>query len=206
MNKTLNAKPVIGILGGICSGKSTVAAEFGKLGCAVIDADRIAHALLDQTDVAEKILDSFGRELLDESGRIDRLRLARVVFSNPDKLKSLTDILHPIVLRDVDKLIGKFEQDGTIRAIALDMPLLIEVGWAQRCDKLVFVECLEDLRLERAKKAGFLDENRIKIREKFQISLDTKRDLADNTIENNSDFSSLVRQVADIFSYILGSG
>jgi len=183
-----------------------VAAEFGKLGCAVIDADRIAHALLDQTDVAEKILDSFGRELLDESGRIDRLRLARVVFSNPDKLKSLTDILHPIVLRDVDKLIGKFEQDGTIRAIALDMPLLIEVGWAQRCDKLVFVECLEDLRLERAKKAGFLDENRIKIREKFQISLDTKRDLADNTIENNSDFSSLVRQVADIFSYILGSG
>lgn len=200
------AKPVIGILGGICSGKSTVAQEFGKLGCAVIDADRIAHALLDDPEVAERVVARFGRGILDNYGNISRKRLAQTVFADPDNLKSLTDILHPLVLRDVEKLIDRFERDGTAKAIVLDMPLLVEVGWSPRCTRVIFVECREDIRLARAKKAGFLDENRIKIREKFQISLDTKRGLADNTIENNSDFSSLVRQVADIFSYILGNG
>ena len=193
-------------MGGIASGKSTVAREFAKLGCAVIDADRIAHALLDKPEVADEIIDCFGRDILDSSGRISRQKLAEAAFSNADTLKSLTNILHPLVLDDVDRLIGEFKQSGTRKAIVLDMPLLIEVGWAQRCDELVFVECNEELRLARAKKAGFLDENRIKIREKFQFSLDSKRKLTDNTIENNSDFSSLVRQVADIFSYILGSG
>jgi len=82
------------------------------------------------------------------------------------------------------------------------MPLLVEVGWDKRCNKLIFVNCEKKLRLNRAKKLGF-DKNQVKIRENFQISLDNKADLADNTVENNSDFSALARQVTDIFSYIM---
>ena len=82
------------------------------------------------------------------------------------------------------------------------MPLLVEVGWARRCDRLVFVECREELRIERARQSGFLDAEQIKIREKFQNSLDSKMRLADNVIDNNSGFSALVKQVTTIFSSI----
>jgi dephospho-CoA kinase len=85
------------------------------------------------------------------------------------------------------------------------MPLLVEAGWAKRCDRLIFVDCKRRLRVDRAKKMGF-DENQIKIREKFQISLDSKADIADNLINNNSDFTALVRQVTDTLSHIVDNG
>jgi len=197
-------KPVIGIMGGIGSGKSTVAAEFANLGCRVIDADKIAHELLDQEAVKEKIVASFGRAVLDGAGKIDRRKLAGFVFSDAEKLSFLNRIIHPLVLERVEKLIRQYSRQRHVKAIVLDMPLLLEVGWAERCDKLIFVNSEQRLRENRAKKMGF-DENHLKIRENFQISLDKKVGLADNTVENNSDFSALVRQVADIFSDIMGN-
>ncbi len=197
-------KPIIGILGGIGSGKSTVAAEFVKLGCKAIDADKIAHELLDRPAVKEKIIASFGRVVLDSAGKIDRDRLANVVFTDADKLSLLNDIVHPIVLTRVEQLIEQYNRQPSVRAIVLDMPLLAEVGWDKRCDKLIFVDCRRHLRTERAKKTGPFGENQLKIRENFQISLDNKASIADNTIDNNSGFSALVKQVGDIFSCIVG--
>ena len=195
----LGKKPVIGILGGIASGKSTVAAEFAKLGCKVIDADDIAHKLLETEPVKEKIAACFGRAVLDSAGKIDHKKLAAVVFGDLDKLSSLNEIIHPFVLRRAEELMELYSRQDQVKAIVLDMPLLVEVGWATRCDRLVFVDCRRKLRALRAEKKGF-DQNQLKIRENFQISLDSKVGLADNTVVNNSDFSALVRQVADIFS------
>ena len=81
--------------------------------------------------------------------------------------------------------------------------MLVEIGWAKRCDKLIFVDCQEQIRINRAKKMGIFDEKQFKIRENFQISLDKKAALADNTIDSNSGFATLVKQVADIFSCIV---
>ncbi len=205
-------KPIIGILGGIGSGKSTVAAEFAKLGCKVIDADKIAHELLlYKTAVKEKVVGLFGRAILDSAGKIDREKLAELVFADADKLSSLNRIIHPLVLQRTEELIEKYQAEvgavcePPVQAIVLDMPLLVEVGWDKRCDKLIFVDCEQKLRLDRAKKLGF-DKNQVKIRENFQISLDNKVNLADNTIENNSDFSVLAKQVVNIFSYIMYNG
>ena len=195
-------KPIIGILGGICSGKSTVAAEFAKLGCKVIDADKIAHELLQKKAVREKIAGLFGRAVLESAGKIDHQKLAKIVFADAEKLSSLNKIIHPFVLKRAEELIGQYNRQRQVKAIVLDMPLLVEVGWARRCDRLIFVDCKRQIRMDRAKKMGFLDENQIKIRENFQISLDNKVAIADNIIDNNSDFPALVRQVADIFSYI----
>jgi len=201
---TVRNKPIIGILGGIGSGKSTVASEFAKLGCAVVDADKIAHKLLNEPAVREKVLGLFGQEISDSTGKIDHRKLAAVVFADADKLSSLNRIIHPLVLKQAEKLIRQYNGQGRVKAIVLDMPLLAEVGWEKRCDRLIFVECEPRLRSERAKKmGGFFDE--IKIRENFQISLDNKASVADNTINNNSDFSVLVKQVADIFSNIVDS-
>ena len=196
-------KPIIGILGGIGSGKSTVASEFAKLGCKVIDADKIAHKLLDESSVKEKIVDFFAKDILKSTGKIDRSKLAEVVFADADKLSSLTKIIHPLVLGRAEKLIEQYNRQKQVKAIVLDMPLLVEVGWAERCDRLIFVDCRQKLRVDRAKNMGF-DENQLKIRENFQISLDNKADLADNMIENNSDFLALVRQVTKIFHLYCG--
>jgi len=204
-------KPIIGILGGIGSGKSTVAAEFAKLGCKVIDADKIAHRLLDKKDVREKIIRLFGECILDLKGKIDRKKLADIVFGDAGKLASLNKIIHPLVLQRAEELIKQYQAEvgvvgePPVQAIVLDMPLLVEVGWDKRCDKLIFVDCKRQLRTNRAKKIGISDEN-LKIRENFQIPLDNKVKLADNVINNNSGFPALAKQVADIFSDIIDNG
>jgi len=174
------------------------------LGCKVIDADKIAHELLEKKAAKEKIVDLFGEAILDSVGKIDHRKLADVVFADADKLSSLNKIIHPLVLGRAEELIRQYNRQNEVKAIVLDMPLLVEVGWAKRCDKLIFVDCKRQLRVDRAKKMGVFDENQIKIRENFQISLDNKVAIADNTVDNNSDFSALARQVTDIFSYIMG--
>jgi len=198
-------KPIIGIMGGIGSGKSTVAAEFVKLGCEVIDADKIAHELLNKDAVKEKIVAYFGRDVLDSRENIDRKKLGNIVFDDYDKLTTLNGLIHPLVIKRIEELIEQYQQQNQIKAVVLDIPLLVEIGWVKRCNKLIFVDCKEKIRAKRVKKMGF-DKNQLKIRENFQISLDNKAALADNTIENNSDFSAMVRQVADIFSDIMNNG
>ena len=197
-------KPIIGILGGVGSGKSTVAAEFAKLGCAVIDADKIAHKLLNKKDLRKKVVASFGKVILDSAGKIDHKKLADIAFADAGKLLELNEIIHPLVLKEVRKLIKQAKGQKRVKAIVLDMPLLAEVGWAKRCDKLIFVECKQQLRVERTKKMGIFSKNMLKIRENFQISLDNKKSIADNIIDNNSGFSALAGQVTDIFSGIYG--
>jgi dephospho-CoA kinase len=196
-------KPIIGILGGIGSGKSTVAGEFAKLGCGMIDADKLAHALLGENAVRDEIVSLFGPEISDSSGNIDRSKLAETVFADSGKLGLLNKILHPRVLEQAEELIRQYNGQNDISAIVLDMPLLAEVGWDKRCDRIIFVECDRQLRAERAAKKGVFDEKQQRIRENFQISLDNKVAIADNIINNNSDFSELVGQIVSVFSSIL---
>jgi dephospho-CoA kinase len=199
-------KPVIGILGGMYSGKSTVTAELAKLGCAVIDADSISNQLLEEKDVLKKIVHVFGKEILDNKGKIDRSALANRVFGDPAKLETLTGILHPLVMARVEQLITQYSSQPNVRAIALDMPLLVEVGWEKRCDHIIFVDCAPPVRLERAKNKGVFEADQLKIRENLQISLDKKKRIADNIVDNNSDLSGLSKQIANIFSTIMDKG
>ena len=195
-------KPIIGILGGIASGKSSVASIFSKSGCKVIDADKIAHKILERKNIKKKIVDLFGQSILDYTGIIDHKKLARMVFVDAARLSSINGIIHPLVIKRTEELIKRFNSQNQVKAIVLDMPLLVEIGWAKRCDRLIFVDCSEKTRFCRAKKLGF-SKKQVKIRENFQISLDNKMALADNIIENNSDFSALVRQIAEILSDIM---
>ncbi|MHC4631953.1 MAG: dephospho-CoA kinase, partial [Planctomycetota bacterium] len=123
----IEEKSIIGILGGIGSGKSTVAAEFAKLGCKVIDADKIVHELLEKKAVREKIVGLFGLAILDSAGKIDHRKLAEVVFADADKLSSLNKTIHPLVLERAEVLIKQYNRQNQVKAIVLDMPLLAEV-------------------------------------------------------------------------------
>ena len=198
-------KPIIGILGGIGSGKSTVAELFAQLGCVVIDADKIAHQALEEPRIKQKILDFFGQKILDTSGQIDRKALADIAFGDKEKLSKLNSIIHPLVLHRCERLLETYNSHAQVKAIVLDMPLLLEAGWQNHCNRLVFVDCKDELRADRAKKIGIFNKNQL-IRENFQISLDNKTKVSDNTIDNNSDLSALVEQVTEIFSNIIENG
>ncbi|NLA42197.1 MAG: dephospho-CoA kinase [Smithella sp.] len=202
----LKQKKIIGVLGGIGAGKSTVAGCFAPLGCAVVEADGIAHGLLEEADVKESIVRLFGGGILDKSGRVDRAALGRKVFSDAAALEKLNALIHPRVMAEVERQIGIYQADGAVQAIVLDVPLLAEVGRTDLCDVLVFVEADEAIRRQRAKENGKFDENELKKRENFQISLDTKREIADYIIYNNSDNSDVAEQVAQLFSSIMSHG
>jgi len=205
VDQNLTKKTIIGIIGGIGSGKSTVAGEFSKLGCAVIDADALVHKFLDEKPVQQRVAEALGTSPFSESSPSNRQKIAHLVFGNPENLAKLSSILHPRVLKKTEQLIVKYREIEEIPAIILDMPLLIEVGWTQRCDRIIFVECPQNLRYQRIRQKGEQSVKDIKMRENFQISLDKKRFQADTTINNNSDYSALVRQVIEIFSDIVSS-
>jgi len=197
----MGRKPIIGIIGGIGSGKSTVAAEFGKFGCCVIDADAIVTKLLETEEIRRQIAESFGKGVFGESGAVDRARLAEIVFAEEANVEKLNSIVHPPVLAQIEELIAEYDKSDA-RAIVLDMPLLVEVGWSERCDKLIFVACDEEIRTQRmAQKCGFT-KKQLKNREKFQILLDSKAEIADYTIGNSSGLTELSEQIVHIFTQV----
>ncbi len=198
-------KIIIGILGGLCSGKSTVAAQFVRLGCGLIDADEIAHEVIGQEHIAGKIVKAFGPGVCDSNGRIDRTRLGERVFGSKTAVEKLNSIVHPPVLARCEELLSELNEDRAVKAIVLDMPLLVEVGWKKRCDKLVFVACREDVKAQRSAKKGVSWKKLQKKRENFQISLDMKSKIADYIVENNSDLSTMSNQVIKIFTIIINN-
>ena len=198
-------KMVIGILGGIASGKSTVAHCFERLGCAVVDADELAHGIQQETDTKEKIIHLFGGDVVDAEGRVDRKLLAGIAFRDSASLERLNALIHPKVIARMEGLIEMYQRDEAVKAIVLDVPLLIEVGRLDCCDVLVFVETDDKIRSQRLRKSGKFDENELKKRENFQISLDKKREIAHYTVRNNSDLADVAEQVAQLFSIITGN-
>jgi dephospho-CoA kinase len=199
----MNTKPVIGLMGAIGSGKSAVASAFGQLGCAIIDADKMALDLLEKKDRIDTISEVFGGQVLNPDGSIDRKKLADEAFSDPASLEQLNSILHPTVLSQTQQLIDRYRAAPEVSAIVLDVPLLMETGWHTRCNVLVFIESLPEIRIQRVTQKGRFSADQIKKREKFQISLDKKREIAHYIIQNNSDLAGLTDQVARIYSAIM---
>ena len=200
-----NLKKIIGITGAIASGKSAVAAEFARLGCAVIDADAIVTRLLDDENVISSLKNALGQEITGDDGKIDRYKMAGIVFKSKKNVELTNSIIHPLVLEQNEKLIKKYNHCENVKAIVLDMPLLVEVGWNKKCDKVIFVDSTEANRAARAVKKNLKTEKNLKNRQKFQISLDTKAEIAHYTINNNSDLKALAEQVVRIFSIIINN-
>lgn len=201
----MHKKPIIGILGGIGSGKSTVSRLFAQFGAAVIDADRLAHEILKQPETILQIKQKFGPDVLNADGLVDHQKLSQLVFEDKSSLEFLNQVIHPKVIEKTELLLAFYLQDSSSRAVVLDIPLLVEVGWDKRCDWLVFVDCSVENRLERLSGSRNIDENQLKKRENFQISLDIKAKIAHYIVNNNSDESEVAEQVAQIFSSIISS-
>lgn len=202
MSKT---KPIIGLAGGIGSGKSMVARHLATLGAAVFDADAAAQAALDQPDVMRQLTSWWGEAVLDDAGRVNRREVARRVFDDPVERKRLEGLIHPIVAQRRDAMIRQAVDDAAVKAIVLDVPLLYEVGLDAMCDSVIFVDADRAVRLQRVQAARGWDEAELARREKNQWPLDNKRRQAHDVIVNDGSETDCFVQVRAAFQRILES-
>ena len=188
---------VIGIVGGVAGGKSLVAKQLSDLGVAVLEADRIGHEVLRREGVEAAARSRWGEAVFGPEGRIDRLRLAKVVFAPPPdgarERKYLENLTHPEIGRLVRQEISRLAIGGQ-KLVVLDAPLLMEAGWDRFCNTIIFVDAPRALRLARAKSRGWSEEDFV-AREGAQDSLDFKRERADVTIDNSQSVESTKAQI-----------
>ncbi|MEZ6076753.1 MAG: dephospho-CoA kinase [Pirellulaceae bacterium] len=185
---------VVGLVGGIASGKSRVAAMFASLGAAVIDADRLGHDILQWPTIVRQLTQRLGPSILNEDGRIDRRQLSKLVFgSEPDsaqRLKQLEEVLHPQIyaeaVRELKRLLASERRPS---AIVIDAPLLLEAQWAPMCDLILFIDTPEEVRaVERPSADGALNTSNRVNRSNGRL---TPRRAATHIIDGTADETSL---------------
>lgn len=193
---------VIGLAGGIGSGKSQVARMLADLGCVVIDSDAAARAALEHDDVRDTLRQWWGDRVFDPSGRVDRGAVASIVFSDPEERRRLEALIHPLVKASRSEVIARAQAVG-VPAVVIDAPLLFEAGVNRECDAVIFVEAPEPLRLERVRAARGWDDTELRRRESAQIPISRKREMSDHVINNTGDLASLREQVKAVLGQVL---
>jgi dephospho-CoA kinase len=185
----------VGLTGGIGSGKSTAAALFAGHGVPVIDADKIARQLVVPGRTAYKqVLKTFGSDIVDTGGRLDRNRLRHIVFADPEQRKRLEAILHPLVRREIQQQTQRLQTPYCIIVI----PLLIEADQRDLVDRVLVIDTDETLQLQRVAARSQLTEKEIRKIIGAQLSRSERLRYADDVILNNTDLAEL-RASVDTF-------
>ena len=188
---------VLGLTGGIASGKSTVSRHFKKSGFPVIDADLIARDVMEPDEPAYlKVVDYFGKEIVNTDRFIDRKRLGDIVFNDDEKLSHLNNLVHDIIFQEImnkKKTLSKENQS----LIVLDIPLLYETGYDKYVDEVMVIYTDFTTQLTRLKQRDQLTEEEARNRIASQEPLEAKKIKADVVIDNNGTISQTIRQVDD---------
>jgi dephospho-CoA kinase len=187
-------KLVVGLTGGIGSGKSAAANEFARLGATVVDTDAIAHELTAAGGAAiPELRKAFGDGAIDASGAMDRVKMRERVFSDPAAKKSLEALLHPMIREESRRRIEVAPGPYIIHAV----PLLVESAeYRKRVDRVLVVDCPEDLQIERVRARSALPEEQVRAIIATQASRADRLASADDVIDNSGSLDALCRQVA----------
>jgi dephospho-CoA kinase len=186
--------PTIGIVGGIGSGKSVVAEAMQQLGGHLVAADQLGHEALKQPDIRAKLVERWGNDILDTRGNADRKKIGAIVFADPAELKALESLVFPYINRHIAEEIAR--ADG--KFIILDAAIMLETGWQQHCDKIVFVEAPRLVRLARLKEKRGWNEAELARREKAQMPLDEKKRHSDAVIVNDEEPEKVAVQMQEL--------
>lgn len=192
----------VGLTGGIACGKSTVAAMMRELGCVVLEADPLAHRLIEPGQPAhEEVVNEFGRQVRAADGRIDRARLAAIVFADRAQLDMLNRIVHPRVVEALDRELAELARTQPQAVAVIEAALLIESGYHKRLDRLAVVWCTREQQIERLvdPRAGRgMTPEQAERRITAQMPLDEKRRLADYEIDCSGSLEQTRRQVENL--------
>ena len=191
-------KPIIGLIGGIGAGKSLAAAEFARHGAKVINADDFAHTALRDPAVREQIVRQWGRDLLGEDGEIVRRKLGAIVFADDAQRRQLEALIHPWIKRRIREEMANAQNDPGVRFLVLDAAIMLEAGWNDVCDRLVFIDAPREVRLKRVREQRGWTAQELEARERAQLALTEKAAQADHTLDNSAEPSHLSRQVDDL--------
>ncbi len=184
---------VIGVAGGIGAGKSALAGALAKLGCVVIDSDALAKGMLDEPEVVRVLREWWGDSIVGESGRVDRSRVASIVFEDSEQRARLESLIHPRVKEARKRVI---EENRDARAIVIDAPLLFEAGVNKECDAVLFVDVPREIRHSRVRASRDWDEQEVARREAGQWAVDRKRAASDVVIDNSGSGEALEERAA----------
>ena len=193
---------ILGLMGGVGSGKSTVARAFGSHGAHVLDADAIAHACLAESSIVDRIRDAFGDDVIVD-GEVDRARLGAIVFDAPDRLAALNRIVHPAVRAEIHRRLEEIGRLDGPQVAVLDVPLLLESELNQLCHRRLFVDAPEAIRRERVVRDRGWAPDELERREKNQKPLADKRAAADYTVENAGDVDLISSRALTILGELL---
>jgi dephospho-CoA kinase len=189
------AKPIIGIIGGIGSGKTAVAAEFARLGAAVISGDQLGHEALRQPEIRAKVIERFGEAIADTNGAINRRKLGALVFANVSQLRELETIVFPWIEKGLAEHVAAAQRDPAVPLIVVDAAVMLEAGWEKLCDKIIFVDAPKDQRLARLRQQRGWTEKEVQARSDVQMPLPEKRSRAEATIDNSGLAADLAVQI-----------
>lgn len=194
---------VIGLTGGIGTGKSTVAAMLAKLGAAVVDADAIGHRVLAEPATIKALVAVFGKGLLDSSGTVNRELLGTLVFRNPAKLETLNRLTHPLMYAHAKGEIDALRAAG--RVVVLDAPLLIEAGWTALVDEVWVTIAPEYTVIRRTLARTGLSQRAVRARIKAQMEVGARLKRADVVISTECDLADLEKRIGTLYRDRIGA-
>ena len=195
---------VIGLTGGIASGKSTVSGELSRQGVPIFDADQNARdAVAKGSKGLAMVVEAFGKEYLTVEGELNRPKVSELVFRDKQALKTLEGILHKIVWENAEGFLKEQQEQGAKLAV-LDVPLLIETGWHKQVDKVWLVAVSRQQQIERAMLRSGMTEAEVVARINSQMSLEEKRKYADVVLDNSGSLEQTLAQVQGELKKLLG--
>ena len=189
---------VIGLTGGIGSGKSMVTQFLAKLGAVIIDADNVGHEIFKPgTKAWREVVAAFGKQILTTKGEINRKKLGEIVFENPELLAQLDKIMHPKMIEVVKAKLKEYRRQG-VKVVVLEAPLLIEAGWASLVDEVWVVVAPESAVLRRIMEKG-LSRKEALARMRSQLSSEERLKHAHVVINNDDDLDKLKSKVQNLW-------
>lgn len=191
---------IVGLTGGVASGKTAVSQVLKEEGAYIIDADQIARELVQPHKPAwNELIRAFGKEILQEDGFIHRKKLADKVFADPKKRKLLNQILHPRIKEEMDRRTKEIGQKDSEAIVVIDAPLIVELGDHREMDKLIVVASTQTQQIERLKERdGIGPEEALRILSS-QIPVEEKVNLADFVIRNEGSLEETKKRAKEVF-------
>ena len=197
---------VIGVTGGIGSGKSTVSELLAELGAVIIDADEVGHeALKPDTEVWREVVAAFGRQIVTPEGDIDRAKLGEIVFGNPESLSRLNQIMHPRMYDMVKAKLEGYRRQG-VAVVVLEAPLLIEANWTSLVDEVWVTVAAEATVLRRIKEKFGLSEGESLARIRCQLPSEERAKHADVIIDTDCGLDELKAKVRELWRRLHARG